>query len=145
MCLYFTHPRALPIDSMLAVLLHWYSSLACMLFALVVCQVGRQKDTMGKDLPPEMISMMKRYSCSKALAIAREARDMLGGNGKCAKRTQWDTRHCCLLVFSLCDARLHFPTHRAVSNLVTYVRLIACDALCWKCLAFLRVCEAVEA
>ena len=45
-------------------------------------QVGRQKDAMGKDLPPEMISMMKRYSCSKALAIAREARDMLGGNGE---------------------------------------------------------------
>lgn len=36
---------------------------------------------MGKELPPEMISMMKRNSCGKALAIAREARDMLGGNG----------------------------------------------------------------
>jgi Acyl-CoA dehydrogenase, C-terminal domain len=44
-------------------------------------QVGRQKDRMGKELPPEMISMMKRNSCGKALAIAREARDMLGGNG----------------------------------------------------------------
>jgi glutaryl-CoA dehydrogenase len=36
---------------------------------------------MGRDLPPEMISMMKRNSCGKSLAIAREARDMLGGNG----------------------------------------------------------------
>ena len=29
----------------------------------------------------ELISMMKRNNCGKALAIAREARDMLGGNG----------------------------------------------------------------
>lgn len=32
-------------------------------------------------LAPEMISIMKRNNCGKALAIAREARDMLGGNG----------------------------------------------------------------
>jgi glutaryl-CoA dehydrogenase len=30
---------------------------------------------------PEMISMLKRNSCGKALAIARVARDMHGGNG----------------------------------------------------------------
>jgi glutaryl-CoA dehydrogenase len=30
---------------------------------------------------PEMISMLKRNSCGKALAIARTARDMHGGNG----------------------------------------------------------------
>ncbi|XP_014816999.1 PREDICTED: glutaryl-CoA dehydrogenase, mitochondrial-like [Calidris pugnax] len=30
-----------------------------------------------------MVSMLKRNSCGKALAIAREARDMLGGNGLC--------------------------------------------------------------
>ena len=30
---------------------------------------------------PEAISMMKRNNCGKALAIAREARDMHGGNG----------------------------------------------------------------
>lgn len=30
---------------------------------------------------PEMISMLKRNSCGKALDIARHARDMLGGNG----------------------------------------------------------------
>jgi hypothetical protein len=31
--------------------------------------------------PPETISLVKRNSCGKALAIARECRDMLGGNG----------------------------------------------------------------
>lgn len=30
---------------------------------------------------PEMVSMIKRNSCGKALEIARTARDMLGGNG----------------------------------------------------------------
>jgi glutaryl-CoA dehydrogenase len=30
---------------------------------------------------PEMISMMKRNNCGKALDIARMARDMHGGNG----------------------------------------------------------------
>ena len=30
---------------------------------------------------PEMISLIKRNNCSKSLSIAREARDMLGGNG----------------------------------------------------------------
>jgi len=50
---------------------------------LTTCiQVGRQKDALSKDeFPPEMISMVKRNSCGKSLAIAREARDMLGGNG----------------------------------------------------------------
>ncbi|ORY93090.1 glutaryl-CoA dehydrogenase [Syncephalastrum racemosum] len=42
-------------------------------------QVGRLKDS--SELAPEMISMIKRNSCGKALAIARECRDMLGGNG----------------------------------------------------------------
>ncbi|NXC63196.1 GCDH protein, partial [Aleadryas rufinucha] len=32
---------------------------------------------------PEMVSMLKRNSCGKALGIARDARDMLGGNGIC--------------------------------------------------------------
>jgi glutaryl-CoA dehydrogenase len=44
-------------------------------------QVGRLKDD-GKATP-EMISMIKRNSCGKALEIARNARDMLGGNGIC--------------------------------------------------------------
>lgn len=42
-------------------------------------QVGRLKDQ-GKEAP-EMISIIKRNSCGKALDIARQARDMLGGNG----------------------------------------------------------------
>lgn len=46
---------------------------------LAVHQVGRLKDA-GK-LQPEMISIVKRNSAGKALQIAREARDMLGGNG----------------------------------------------------------------
>jgi glutaryl-CoA dehydrogenase len=32
-------------------------------------------------LAPEAISLLKRNNCGKALAIAREARDMHGGNG----------------------------------------------------------------
>jgi glutaryl-CoA dehydrogenase len=40
---------------------------------------GRLKDA-GEDAP-EITSLLKRNSCGKALAIAREARDMLGGNG----------------------------------------------------------------
>ncbi|TAL03559.1 MAG: acyl-CoA dehydrogenase, partial [Porticoccaceae bacterium] len=32
-------------------------------------------------LAPELISLMKRNNCVKALDIARQARDMLGGNG----------------------------------------------------------------
>ena len=42
-------------------------------------RVGRLLDE-GK-LTPEMISIVKRNNCGKALAIARNARDMLGGNG----------------------------------------------------------------
>jgi glutaryl-CoA dehydrogenase len=32
-------------------------------------------------MAPEMVSIVKRNNCGKALAIARDARDMLGGNG----------------------------------------------------------------
>jgi len=42
-------------------------------------QLGRLKEE--GLLIPEMISLLKRNNCGKALAIAREARDMLGGNG----------------------------------------------------------------
>ena len=42
-------------------------------------RVGRLKDE-GRAAP-EMISMMKRNNCGKALEIARVARDMHGGNG----------------------------------------------------------------
>ncbi|MEW9798819.1 acyl-CoA dehydrogenase [Alteromonas sp. CYL-A6] len=42
-------------------------------------RVGRLIDEGHKD--PVMISLMKRNNCGKALAIARQARDMHGGNG----------------------------------------------------------------
>ena len=32
-------------------------------------------------MAPEMISIVKRNNCGKALDIARQARDMHGGNG----------------------------------------------------------------
>lgn len=35
----------------------------------------------NSNISPELISLIKRNSCSKALNIARKARDMLGGNG----------------------------------------------------------------
>ncbi|XP_068524623.1 glutaryl-CoA dehydrogenase, mitochondrial [Anas acuta] len=44
-------------------------------------RLGRLKDE-GRA-PPEAVSMLKRNSCGKALDIARQARDMLGGNGVC--------------------------------------------------------------
>jgi glutaryl-CoA dehydrogenase len=42
-------------------------------------QMGRLMD--NNECPVELISMMKRNSCGKALDIARTARDMLGGYG----------------------------------------------------------------
>eukprot|EP00949_MAST-11_sp_MAST-11-sp1_P000494 g494.t1 len=42
-------------------------------------RVGRLKEE-GK-VAPDMISIVKRNNCGKALDIARQARDMLGGNG----------------------------------------------------------------
>jgi glutaryl-CoA dehydrogenase len=42
-------------------------------------RLGRMKDEGSAS--PEITSMLKRNSCGKALAIARDARDMLGGNG----------------------------------------------------------------
>lgn len=42
-------------------------------------RIGRLFD--DGQIAPEMISMMKRNNCGKALDIARNARDMLGGNG----------------------------------------------------------------
>jgi len=44
-----------------------------------VLRVGRLMDE-GKSTP-EMVSLIKRNSCGKALEIARHARDMHGGNG----------------------------------------------------------------
>ncbi|MGH9219639.1 MAG: acyl-CoA dehydrogenase [Vicinamibacterales bacterium] len=42
-------------------------------------RLGRMKDE--GTASPEITSMLKRNSCGKALAVARDARDMLGGNG----------------------------------------------------------------
>jgi glutaryl-CoA dehydrogenase len=42
-------------------------------------RLGRLMDE--KKVAPEMISLVKRNSCGKALEIARQCRDMLGGNG----------------------------------------------------------------
>jgi glutaryl-CoA dehydrogenase len=42
-------------------------------------RVGRRMDS--GELVPEMISLLKRNNCGKALDIARVARDMHGGNG----------------------------------------------------------------
>ena len=42
-------------------------------------RVGRLMD--GSKMAPEMISIVKRNNCGKALDIARQARDMHGGNG----------------------------------------------------------------
>ena len=44
-----------------------------------VLRLGRLMD--AGTATPEMVSMLKRNSCGKALAIARTARDMHGGNG----------------------------------------------------------------
>jgi glutaryl-CoA dehydrogenase len=44
-----------------------------------VLRLGRLMD--AHNAAPEMISLCKRNSCGKALAIARDARDMHGGNG----------------------------------------------------------------
>ncbi len=46
---------------------------------LGILQVARNKD--NGNLAVEMISMMKRNNCMKAIEIARNAREMLGGNG----------------------------------------------------------------
>ncbi len=42
-------------------------------------RIGRLMD--DANAAPEMISLMKRNNCGKALEIARHARDMHGGNG----------------------------------------------------------------
>jgi len=42
-------------------------------------QMGRLMD--NQKCPPELISMMKRNNCGKALDVARASRDMHGGNG----------------------------------------------------------------
>ena len=50
-------------------------------------RLGRLMD--AGDAAPEMISLLKRNNCGKALDIARAARDMHGGNG-----ISGDTKSC---------------------------------------------------
>jgi len=45
-------------------------------------RAGQLLDSVG-EIAPELVSLLKRNACGKALAIARQARDMLGGNGIC--------------------------------------------------------------
>lgn len=66
-------------------------------------QVGRLKDE-GKATP-EMISLLKRNSCGKALDIARQSRDMLGGNGIC------DEYHIIRHVMNLESVNTYEGTH----------------------------------
>ena len=47
---------------------------------LLACLQGTRLKDEGRMAPP-LISLLKRNSCLKALGVAREARDMLGGNG----------------------------------------------------------------
>lgn len=44
-----------------------------------VLRLGRLMD--AGEAAPEMISLLKRNNCGKSLDVARQARDMLGGNG----------------------------------------------------------------
>ena len=62
-----------------------------------VLQVGRLMD--ADKYSPEMISLVKRNSCGKSLEIARQARDMLGGNG--ISDEYHIIRHCMNLEVSL--------------------------------------------
>jgi len=84
-------------------------------------QVGRLKDE-GK-LSTEMISIIKRNSCGKALEIARTARDMLGGNGVS------DEYHVIRHAMNLESVNTYEGTHdihalilgRAITGLQTFV------------------------
>ncbi|EDO48140.1 predicted protein [Nematostella vectensis] len=66
-------------------------------------QVGRLKDE-GRHCP-DMVSMIKRNSCGKALDIARQSRDMLGGNGIC------DEYHIIRHVMNLESVNTYEGTH----------------------------------
>ncbi len=86
-------------------------------------QVGRQKDALTKDeFPPEMISMVKRNSCGKSLAIAREARDMLGGNGISDEYHGTGPCPASLAALQSCGMRLRLRGHSAVCTPVVALR-----------------------
>ncbi|CAB3994612.1 glutaryl- dehydrogenase, mitochondrial-like [Paramuricea clavata] len=68
-----------------------------------VVHVSRLKDE-GKHCP-EMVSLTKRNNCGKSLEIARNARDMLGGNGIC------DEYHVIRHVMNLESVNTYEGTH----------------------------------
>jgi glutaryl-CoA dehydrogenase len=59
-------------------------------------RVGRLID--DEEMIPEMISLIKRNNCGKALEVARLARDMHGGNGVIDEyhvvKTLYESRSC---------------------------------------------------
>jgi glutaryl-CoA dehydrogenase len=84
-------------------------------------QVGRLKDE--NKATPEQISMIKRNNCGKALDIARQCRDTLGGNGIS------DEYHIIRHVMNLEAVNTYEGTHdihalilgRAITNLQAFV------------------------
>ena len=75
-------------------------------------QVGHLKDA-GK-LAPEMISIIKRNNCGKALAQSRIVLDILGGNAS-SDEYVFKKRVGCRSVCLQCDFRYHVGRH--VANL----------------------------
>ena len=59
----------------------------------------------NRNYKPEMISLIKRNSCSKSLDIVRNCRDILGGNGISEEYEIF--RH--LLVRNVCFSILNYP------------------------------------
>ena len=57
-----------------------------------VLRVGRLID--DNQMKPEMISLVKRNNCQKALDISRQARDIHGGNGATGQRLSTGAGHC---------------------------------------------------
>lgn len=57
----------------------WCDASSLVFTILTLNYIGRLIES--KKHTPEMISLIKRNSCGKALEIARSCRDILGGNG----------------------------------------------------------------
>jgi glutaryl-CoA dehydrogenase len=96
------------------------------LATLAALQVGRLKEK--RMVAPEMISLIKRNNCGKALTIARMARDMLGGNGIS------DEYHIIRHVMNLESVNTYEGTHdihalilgRAITGLSAFVPKQSC-------------------
>jgi glutaryl-CoA dehydrogenase len=79
---------------------------------LASCQVGRLKDE--DKLAPEMISLVKRNNCGKALSHSRVVLDILGGNA-CADEFVPDLLSPVVLLNLRHSSRYHVGRH--VANL----------------------------